>query len=160
MAGDTVLTIIGNLTADPELRFTQAGTAVCNFSVASTPRTLDRNTNEWRDGETLFMRCTAWKDLGEHAAESLTRGARVVVYGRLKAKSFTTREGEKRTVMELEVDEIGPSLRYATAKVTKAAATKTAAPQDAVTAPAAEADDPWGAPTGDLVGAGSGAAPF
>ncbi|MEA5367241.1 single-stranded DNA-binding protein [Amycolatopsis sp., V23-08] len=116
MAGDTTLTIIGNLTADPELRFTQAGNAVANFTVASTPRTFNRATGEWEDGEALFMRCTIWKQAAENVAESLTRGARVVVQGRLKQRSFQTKEGEKRTVIELDVDEIGPSLRYATAQ--------------------------------------------
>lgn len=119
MAGETVITVIGNLTADPELRFTPAGAAVANFTVASTPRTFDRNTGEWRDGEALFLRCNIWRDAAENVAESLTKGARVVVNGRLRQRSFETREGEKRTVVELEVDEIGPSLRYATAKVSK-----------------------------------------
>ncbi|MFR9753897.1 single-stranded DNA-binding protein [Nocardia sp. 004] len=119
MAGDTVITVIGNLTADPELRFTPAGQAVANFTVASTPRVFDRNANEWRDGEALFMRCNIWRDAAENVAESLTRGSRVIVSGRLKQRSYETREGEKRTVVELEVDEIGPSLRYATAKVNK-----------------------------------------
>lgn len=119
MAGETVITVIGNLTADPELRFTPAGAAVANFTVASTPRTFDRNTGEWRDGEALFLRCNIWRDAAENVAESLTKGARVVVNGRLRQRSFETREGEKRTVVELEVDEIGPSLRYATAKVNK-----------------------------------------
>ncbi|MDQ3485281.1 MAG: single-stranded DNA-binding protein [Actinomycetota bacterium] len=120
MAGDTVITVIGNLTADPELRFTPSGAAVANFTVASTPRTFDRQTNEWKDGEALFLRCAIWREAAENVAESLTRGARVVVSGRLKQRSFETKEGEKRTVVELDVDEIGPSLRYATAKVTKA----------------------------------------
>ena len=120
MAGDTVITVIGNLTADPELRFTPSGAAVANFTVASTPRTFDRQTNEWKDGEALFLRCNIWREAAENVAESLTRGSRVIVSGRLKQRSFETREGEKRTVVELEVDEIGPSLRYATAKVTKA----------------------------------------
>ncbi|MFC7446948.1 single-stranded DNA-binding protein [Rhodococcus daqingensis] len=120
MAGDTVITVIGNLTADPELRFTPAGAAVANFTVASTPRTFDRQTNEWKDGEALFMRCNIWREAAENVAESLTRGSRVIVSGRLKQRSYETREGEKRTVMELEVDEIGPSLKYATAKVNKA----------------------------------------
>ncbi|WP_024801535.1 single-stranded DNA-binding protein [Nocardia sp. BMG51109] len=119
MAGDTVITVIGNLTADPELRFTPAGAAVANFTVASTPRIFDRNTNEWKDGEALFLRCNIWRDAAENVAESLTRGTRVIVSGRLRQRSFETREGEKRTVVELEVDEIGPSLRYATAKVNK-----------------------------------------
>ncbi|KQU35755.1 MULTISPECIES: single-stranded DNA-binding protein [Nocardiaceae] len=120
MAGDTVITVIGNLTADPELRFTPAGAAVANFTVASTPRTFDRQTSEWKDGDALFMRCNIWREAAENVAESLTKGARVVVSGRLKQRSYETREGEKRTVVELEVDEIGPSLRYATAKVNKA----------------------------------------
>ena len=120
MAGDTVITVIGNLTADPELRFTPSGAAVANFTVASTPRTFDRQTNEWKDGEALFLRCNIWREAAENVAESLTRGARVIVSGRLKQRSFETREGEKRTVVELEVDEIGPSLKYATAKVNKA----------------------------------------
>ena len=120
MAGDTVMTVIGNLTADPELRFTASGAAVANFTVASTPRTFDRSTGEWKDGEALFLRCNIWRQPAENVAESLTRGARVIVSGRLKQRSFETREGEKRTVVEVEVDEIGPSLRYATAKVNKA----------------------------------------
>jgi len=120
MAGDTILTVVGNLTADPELRFTPSGAAVANFTVASTPRTFDRQTQEWKDGDALFMRCNVWRQAAENVAESLTRGARVVVSGRLKQRSYETKEGEKRTVVELEVDEIGPSLRYATAKVTKA----------------------------------------
>ncbi|GAB2678581.1 single-stranded DNA-binding protein [Thalassiella azotivora] len=119
MAGETVITIVGNLTADPELRFTPSGAAVANFTVASTPRTFDRQTNEWKDGEALFMRCSVWRDAAENVAESLTRGSRVIVQGRLKQRSFETKEGEKRTVVELDVDEIGPSLRYATAKVNK-----------------------------------------
>ncbi|MEV6895767.1 single-stranded DNA-binding protein [Amycolatopsis sp. NPDC051372] len=119
MAGDTVITVVGNLTSDPELRFTPSGAAVANFTVASTPRTLDRQSGEWKDGEALFLRCNIWRQAAENVAESLTRGARVVVQGRLKQRSFETKEGEKRTVVELEVDEIGPSLRYATAKVNK-----------------------------------------
>ena len=119
MANDTILTVVGNLTTDPELRFTSSGAAVASFTVASTPRTFDRQTNEWKDGEALFMRCSIWRQAAENVAESLTRGARVVVTGRLKQRSFDTREGEKRTVIELEVDEIGPSLRYATAKVNR-----------------------------------------
>jgi single-strand DNA-binding protein len=120
VAGDTVITVIGNLTADPELRFTPSGAAVANFTVASTPRTFDRQTNEWKDGEALFLRCNIWREAAENVAESLTRGSRVIASGRLKQRSFETREGEKRTVVELEVDEIGPSLKYATAKVNKA----------------------------------------
>ena len=120
MAGDTTITVVGNLTADPELRFTPSGAAVANFTVASTPRIYDRQSGEWKDGESLFLRCNIWREAAENVAESLTRGARVIVSGRLKQRSFETREGEKRTVVEVEVDEIGPSLRYATAKVNKA----------------------------------------
>ena len=120
MAGDTTITVVGNLTADPELRFTPSGAAVANFTVASTPRIFDRQTREWKDGEALFLRCNIWREAAENVAESLTRGSRVIVTGRLKQRSFETREGEKRTVVEVEVDEIGPSLRYATAKVNKA----------------------------------------
>jgi single-strand DNA-binding protein len=119
MAGETVITIIGNLTNDPELRFTPSGAAVANFTVASTPRNFDRQSNEWKDGETLFMRCSVWRDAAENVAESLTRGTRVIVSGRLRSRTYDTKEGEKRTVIELEVDEVGPSLRYATTKVSK-----------------------------------------
>jgi single-strand DNA-binding protein len=119
MAGETVITVIGNLTADPELRFTPSGAAVANFTVASTPRTFDRPSGEWKDGDALFLRCNVWRQAAENVAESLTRGMRVMVSGRLRQRSFETREGEKRTVVELEVDEVGPSLRYATAKVNK-----------------------------------------
>jgi single-strand DNA-binding protein len=119
MAGDTTMTIIGNLTNDPEVRFTSTGVAVANFTVASTPRAFDRQSNEWKDGETLFMRCSVWRDVAENVAESLQRGSRVIVSGRLKSRSYDTKEGEKRTVIELEVDEVGASLRYATAKVNK-----------------------------------------
>src|SRR3954466_3652522 len=120
MAGDTTITVVGNLTADPELRFTSSGAAVANFTVASTPRTFDRQSGEWKDGEALFLRCSIWRQAAENVAESLQKGARVIVQGRLKQRSFETREGEKRTVIELDVDEIGPSLKYATAKVNKA----------------------------------------
>ncbi len=119
MAGETPITVVGNLTADPELRFTPSGAAVANFTVASTPRTFDRQTNEWKDGEALFLNCSVWRQAAENAAESLTRGMRVIVSGRLKARSYETREGEKRTVFEIEVEEVGPSMKYATAKVTK-----------------------------------------
>ncbi len=119
MAGETVITVVGNLTADPELRFTPSGAAVANFTVASTPRTFDRQSGEWKDGEALFLRCNVWRQPAENVAESLTRGMRVMVSGRLRQRSFETREGEKRTVVELEVDEVGPSLRYATAKINK-----------------------------------------
>jgi single-strand DNA-binding protein len=119
MAGETVITVVGNLTDDPELRFTPSGAAVAKFRVASTPRTLDRQSGEWKDGEPLFLQCNIWRQAAENVAESLHRGARVIVQGRLRQRTYETREGEKRTVMELEVDEIGPSLRYATAKVQK-----------------------------------------
>jgi single-strand DNA-binding protein len=120
MAGDTVITVIGNLTDDPELRFTPSGAAVANFTVASTPRTFDRQTNEWKDGDALFLRCSIWRQAAENVAESLTKGMRVIVNGRLRQRSYQTKEGENRTVVELDVEEIGPSLKYATAKVTKA----------------------------------------
>jgi single-strand DNA-binding protein len=120
VAGDTTITVVGNLTADPELRFTPSGAAVANFTVASTPRIFDRQSSEWKDGEALFLRCNIWREAAENVAESLTRGSRVIVTGRLKQRSFETREGEKRTVFEVEVEEIGPSLKYATAKVNKA----------------------------------------
>ena len=119
MANETILTVVGNLTADPEMRFAPNGTAVANFTVASTPRVFDRQANEFRDGETLFLRCSTWREQGENVAESLTRGTRVIVQGRLKSRSFETKEGEKRTVMELDVDEVGPSLRRAKAQVFK-----------------------------------------
>lgn len=119
MAGETVITVVGNLVADPELRFTPSGAAVANFRIASTPRTFDRQTNEWKDGEALFLSCSVWRDAAENVAESLTKGMRVVVQGRLQQRSYETREGEKRTVFELQVDEVGPSLRYASAKVTR-----------------------------------------
>jgi single-strand DNA-binding protein len=118
-AGDVTITVIGNLTDDPELRFTPSGAAVAKFRIASTPRVLDRQTNEWKDGEPLFLTCNIWRQAAENVAESLQRGTRVIVSGRLRQRSYETREGEKRTVMELEVDEIGPSLKYATAKVQK-----------------------------------------
>ena len=169
MAGETVITVIGNLTADPELRFTPSGAAVANFTVASTPRTFDRQTNEWKDGETLFMRCSIWREAAENVAESLTKGTRVIVTGRLVQRSYETREGEKRTVVELQVDEVGPSLRYATAKVTRAqrsgggggsAATAVVAASTVVAAasaaaarpPVASADDPWATPAGGAGG--------
>lgn len=117
---DTTITIAGNLTSDPELRFTPAGAAVANFTIASTPRQFDKQTNEWKDGETLFLRCSVWRHQAESVAESLTKGTRVIATGRLKSRSWETKEGEKRTVIELEVDEVGPSLRNASAKVTKA----------------------------------------
>ncbi|MFC4859252.1 single-stranded DNA-binding protein [Actinophytocola glycyrrhizae] len=133
MAGDTIITVIGNLTADPELRFVPSGAAVANFTVASTPRYLDRQSGEWKDGEATFLRCNIWRQAAENVAESLTRGARVIVSGRLKQRTFETREGEKRTVMELDVDEIGPSLRFTTAKITKVKRSGTTT----------KTDDPW-----------------
>ena len=119
MAGDTVITVIGNLTADPELRWTQSGAAVADFTVASTPRTYDRNAGEWRDGDTLFMRCSVWRETAENVAESLRKGMRVIVFGRLTQRSYDTQQGERRTVVELQVDEVGPSLRRARAQVTR-----------------------------------------
>jgi single-strand DNA-binding protein len=119
MAGETSITIIGNLTNDPELRFSPSGSAVANFTIASTPRTFDRNSSEWKDGETLFLRAAVWKEAAENVAESLTKGMRVIVSGRLKSRSYETKEGEKRTVIEFEVDEIGPSLKYVNAKVNR-----------------------------------------
>ncbi|OLF04308.1 single-stranded DNA-binding protein [Actinophytocola xinjiangensis] len=158
MAGDTVITVIGNLTADPELRFTQSGAAVANFTVASTPRTFDRQSGEWKDGEALFLRCNIWRQAAENVAESLTRGARVIVSGRLKQRSFETREGEKRTVVELEVDEVGPSLRYATAKVNKVSRGSGGGGGGfGGSANGAPADDPWGsAPPASSGGGGGG----
>jgi single-strand DNA-binding protein len=141
MAGDTVITLVGNLTADPELRFTPSGAAVANFTVASTPRTFDRQSGEWKDGEALFMRCNIWRQAAENVAETLTRGSRVIVSGRLKQRSYETREGEKRTVVELEVDEIGPSLRYATAKVNKVSRGGGGGGFGGAGGPS---DDPWG----------------
>jgi len=120
VAGETVITVVGNLTADPELRYTQGGLAVANFTIASTPRTFDRASNEWKDGEALFLRASCWREFAEHVASSLTKGTRVVAQGRLRQRSYETKEGEKRTSMELEIDEIGPSLRYATAQITRA----------------------------------------
>jgi single-strand DNA-binding protein len=119
MAGETTITVVGNLTADPELRFTPNGAAVANFTVASTPRTFDRQTNEWRDGEAMFLNCSVWRQAAENVAESLQKGMRVIVQGRLKSRSYETREGDRRTVFEIEVDEVGPALRYASAKVTR-----------------------------------------
>jgi single-strand DNA-binding protein len=123
MAGETIITVVGNLTSDPELRYTQSGLAVANFTIASTPRNFDRTTNDWKDGEALFLRASCWREFAEHVAGSLTKGSRVIATGRLKQRSYETKEGEKRTSIELEVDEIGPSLRYATAQVTRAAST-------------------------------------
>ncbi len=145
-AGDTNITLVGNLTNDPELRFTPNGAAVAKFTVASTPRYMDRNTNEWKDGDTLFLNCQIWRQAAENVAESLTRGMRVIVSGRLKQRSYETKEGEKRTVFEVEVDDVGPSLRNATAKVTKMS--RGAGAGSGSTFTAAEAsDDPWASTT-------------
>lgn len=160
MAGETVITVIGNLTADPELRWTQSGAAVADFTVASTPRTYDRNAGEWRDGDTLFMRCSVWREIAENVAESLRKGMRVIVQGRLTQRSYETPQGERRTVVELQVDEVGPSLRRARAQVTRVQAQAASAGgfgpghapvQDAGGwQPSASLDapqhDPWGAP--------------
>jgi len=144
MAGETTITVIGNLTSDPELRFTPSGSAVANFTIASTPRTFDRQANEWKDGETLFLRGSVWRESAENVAESLTKGMRVIVSGRLKSRSYESKEGEKRTVIELEVEEIGPSLRYASAKVSRKQQTGN---QDAGNQPAQFPEgDPWATP--------------
>ena len=159
MAGETVITVVGNLTNDPELRFTPSGAAVASFTVASTPRTLDKATNEWKDGEALFLRCSIWRQAAENVAESLQRGARVIVQGRLKQRSFETKEGEKRTVYEVEVDEVGPSLKSATAKVVK---TQRGAGAGGFGGGAAADNDPWAsaapapAPAGNAGGGGGG----
>jgi single-strand DNA-binding protein len=171
VAGDTTITVVGNLTADPELRFTPSGAAVANFTVASTPRIFDRQSSEWKDGEALFLRCNIWREAAENVAESLTRGSRVIVTGRLKQRSFETREGEKRTVFEVEVEEIGPSLKYATAKVNKASRSGNSGggfgggggggsrPAPANSAP--PADDPWGsAPASGSFSGGDDEPPF
>ena len=143
MAGETVITVVGNLTADPELRYTQNGLPVANFTIASTPRTFDRQANEWKDGEALFLRASVWREFAEHVAGSLTKGMRVIAQGRLRQRSYQDREGNNRTAIELEVDEIGPSLRYATAQVTRAASNgggQSSRPQQQVS------DEPWSTP--------------
>ena len=155
-AGDTTITMIGNLVDDPELRFTPSGAAVAKFRVASTPRYLDKATNEWKDGESLFLQCQIWRQAAENVAESLTKGMRVILSGRLKQRSYETKEGEKRTVFEVEVDEVGPSLRNATAKVTR---TQRAGGTGGAAAPAAADsfnDDPWAAATTSPAGGGWG----
>ena len=159
MAGETIITVVGNLTADPELRYTQNGLPVANFTIASTPRTFDRQANEWKDGEALFLRASVWRDFAEHVAGSLTKGMRVVATGRLRQRSYQDREGQNRTAIELEVDEIGPSLRYATAQVTRAASSgggggggggQQARPQvqqeEPWATPGSAAPDAWSAP--------------
>ena len=160
MAGETVITVVGNLTADPELRFTPSGAAVANFTVASTPRTFDRQSNEWKDGDALFMRCSIWRQAAENVAESLTKGARVVVTGRLKQRSYETKEGEKRQVVELEVDEIGPSLRYATAKVTRAARGAGGSSGGGGFGGGQASEDPWGSAPASGGGGFSDEPPF
>ena len=154
-AGDTTITMIGNLVDDPELRFTPSGAAVAKFRVASTPRYLDKATNEWKDGESLFLQCQIWRQAAENVAESLTKGMRVILSGRLKQRSYETKEGEKRTVFEVEVDEGGPSLRNATAKVTR---TQRAGGSGGAAAPAADTfnDDPWAAASTSPAGGGWG----
>ena len=151
MAGDTQITLVGNLTADPELRFTPSGAAVTNFTVASTPRTFDKQTSEWVDGEAMFMSCSVWREAAENVAQSLTKGARVIVTGRLKSRTFEGKGGEKRTVLEVDVDEVGPALRYATAQVTRTGRGGNAprTPEVAAGAPRGAgpgAADPWASP--------------
>ena len=159
MAGETIITVVGNLVDDPELRFTPSGAAVANFRIASTPRTFDKQSNEWKDGDALFLSCSVWRQAAENVAESLQRGMRVVVQGRLKSRQYETREGEKRTVFEIEVEEVGPSLKYATAKVTRANRSSGGGgfgSQGGSTGGSAPADDPWATPA-PAQGAGYGA---
>ncbi|GAA3588016.1 single-stranded DNA-binding protein [Klugiella xanthotipulae] len=145
MAGETVITVVGNLTADPELRFTQSGVALATFTIASTPRTFDRQSNEWKDGEALFLRASVWREFAEHVASSLTKGSRVIATGRLKQRSYETKEGEKRTSMEIDVDEIGPSLRYATASITRSQSRGPGAIPGGAGGAAPAASEPWAA---------------
>ncbi|MGV8912220.1 MAG: single-stranded DNA-binding protein [Rhodoglobus sp.] len=156
MAGETVITVVGNLTADPEMRYTQGGLAVANFTIASTPRNFDRASNEWKDGEALFLRASCWREFAEHVASSLTKGTRVIAQGRLRQRSYETNEGEKRTSMELEVDEIGPSLRYATAQLTRVPRDGSRPPQqsESQSAPSTSGQEPWAPPAGDYSGDG------
>jgi single-strand DNA-binding protein len=144
MAGETVITVVGNLVDDPELRFTPSGAAVANFRIASTPRVMDRQSNEWKDGDALFLSCSVWRQAAENVAESLQKGMRVVVQGRLKQRQYETREGEKRTVVELDVDEVGPSLKYATAKVTRT--TRQGGGGGYSGGGGGQSDDPWASP--------------
>ncbi|MDQ0614671.1 single-strand DNA-binding protein [Microbacterium sp. W4I4] len=146
MAGETVITVVGNLTADPELRYTQNGLPVANFTIASTPRTFDRQANEWKDGDALFLRASVWREFAEHVAGSLTKGMRVIAQGRLRQRSYQDREGNQRTSIELEVDEIGPSLRYATAQVTRAASTGGAGGGQSRPQQQQVSDEPWSTP--------------
>ena len=150
MAGETIITVVGNLTADPELRYTQGGLAVANFTIASTPRTFDRQANDWKDGDALFLRASCWREFAEHVAGSLTKGSRVIATGRLKQRNYDDRDGNKRTAIELEVDEIGPSLRYATAQVTRAAG---GGGQSRGQIPA---DEPWSTPGSSAPAAAAG----
>ena len=163
MAGETTITVIGNLVDDPELRFTPSGAPVANFRIASTPRTFDRQTNEWKDGDTLFLSCAVWRQAAENVAESLTRGMRVIVQGRLKSRQYETREGEKRTVFEIDVEEVGPSLRSASAKVTKTTRSGGGGGysggggggyQQGGGQQSAPADDPWATPAPSQQGGG------
>lgn len=142
MANETIICVVGNLTADPELRYTQSGLPVANFTIASTPKTFDKQSNEWKDGESLFLRASVWRDFAEHVAGSLSKGTRVVASGRLKQRSYQDKDGQTKTSIELEVDEIGPSLRYATAQVTRTASTGGGKQQ----VPAQVADEPWATP--------------
>lgn len=147
MAGETIITVVGNLTADPELRYTQNGLPVANFTIASTPRTFDRQANEWKDGEALFLRASVWREFAEHVAGSLTKGSRVIATGRLKQRSYQDREGNNRTSIELEVDEIGPSLRYATAQVVRAASNNGGGGQrGGGQQQTVQQDEPWSTP--------------
>ena len=147
MAGETVITVVGNLTADPELRYTQNGLPVANFTIASTPRTFDRQANEWKDGDALFLRASVWREFAEHVAGSLTKGMRVIAQGRLRQRSYQDREGNNRTAIELEVDEIGPSLRYATAQVTRAASGGGAGAGGGQSRPQQQvSEEPWSTP--------------
>ncbi len=163
MAGETQITVVGNLTGDPELRFTPSGAAVANFTVASTPRTFDRQSNEWKDGETLFLRCSIWREAAESVAESLTKGTRVIVTGRLVSRTYQDREGQNRTVFECQVDEVGPSLRYATAKVTRTQRSGGGGGFGGGGgaggfggSSSAQADDPWATPSGGGGGTSGG----
>lgn len=159
MAGETVITVVGNLTADPEMRTTRNGSTVANFSIAATPRVFDKQSNQWVDGDALFLRCTAWRDLASHCVQTLRKGMRVIAQGRLQQRSYQAQDGSNRTVIEMTVDEIGPSLKYATAQVQKmqsggyqggnANAGGYQQPQQAQQQSQAPADDPWGAPAGE-----------
>jgi len=163
MAGETIITVVGNLVDDPELRFTPSGAAVANFRIASTPRTFDRQTNEWKDGEALFLSCSVWRQAAENVAESLQKGMRVVVQGNLRSRQYETREGEKRTVFEIQVDEVGPSLKYATAKVTRTqrsgASSYGGGQQGGGQQGGPSDNDPWATPAQGSAPAAGGGAP-